>query len=244
MSMPAVQISGVHNAQLIALVAHELRHPLLPIRHAAELLRDAVSDAGTVRRAVEIIDREAENMNRLIGDLVDVSRMQSGALELLCKRAPLFELMERAIESVGLFAREHGHPLSVSVSPEPIYLKVDVLRLCQALHNIIANVCQYTDKHGDIHVRAQRHGERVSIVVGNAANVFAQAGQGGRTQAGLGLGVYLARCIVDAHGGTMTAASAGANRGSEFTIELPCELSTAMIPEPAGGEPAVDRSPA
>lgn len=254
--MPAVQVSGVHNAQLIAMVAHELRHPLLPIRHAATMIRDAGSDPATVQRAADIIEREAINMDRLIGDLVDVSRMQSGALELRCRRAPLSELMERAIESAAPFARDHGHRLSVSVSPEPIYLQMDVLRLRQALHNLIANACKCTDGHGHIQVHAQRTGASVSIVVGDTGigiptahlesifGLFAQAGQGGRSQAGLGLGLYLARCFVEAHGGTVTAASAGANRGSEFTISLPCELSTAVVPESAGEEPAVDRSPA
>ena len=102
MTLPVAQVSGVYNAELIAMVAHELRHPLLPIRHAAALLGNAVPDPATMRHAAEIIEREADNMDRLIGDLVDVSRMQSGALELHCKRAPLSELMERGIESVGL----------------------------------------------------------------------------------------------------------------------------------------------
>ena len=198
MTRPAVQVSGVYNADLIAMVAHELRQPLLPIRHAAALLGNAVSDPATMRRAAEIIEREADNMNRLIGDLVDVSRMQSGALELRCKRAPLSELMERAIESAGLLASDHGHRLSVSVSPEPIYLQMDVLRLCEALHNLIANACQYANKHGHIHIRAQRTGARVFIVVSSTGNgmpealrepaidPFAQAGRGSRSRQGSG----------------------------------------------------------
>ena len=254
MTLPAAQVSGVYNAELIAMVAHELRQPLLPIRHAAALLGNAVPDPATMRRAAEIIEREADNMNRLIGDLVDVSRMQAGALQLRCKRAPLSELMERAIESAGLLASDHGHRLSVSVPPEPIYLQMDVLRLCEALHNLIANACQHANKHGHIHVRAQRNGARVCIVVsptGNgipdaqrepAIDQIAHAGRGSRVQAGLGL--YLARCFVEAHGGTVTAASAGENRGGEFTIGLPCEGSTAIVPAAAGEPAAVDRFPA
>jgi signal transduction histidine kinase len=259
MTLPAAQVSGVYNAELIAMVAHELRQPLLPIRHAAALLGNAVPDPATMRRAAEIIEREADNMNRLIGDLVDVSRMQSGALELRCKRAPLSELMERAIDSAGLLASDHGHRLSVSVPPEPIYLQMDVLRLCEALHNVIANACQYVNRHGHIHVRAQRKGARVSIVVSSKGNgmpdaqlapaigQFAQAGRGSRIQAGLGL--YLARCFVEAHDGTVTAVGASENCGGEFTIGLPCEVSTATVPaaagEPAAGEPAaIDRFPA
>ncbi len=254
MTPRVAQVSGVYNEELIAMVAHELRQPLLPIRHAAALLGNAVPDPATMRRAAEIIEREADNMNRLIGDLVDVSRMQSGALELRCKRAPLSELMERAIESAGLLASDHGHRLSVSVSPDPIYLQMDVLRLCEALHNLIANVCQYANEHGHIHVSAQRNGASVSIVVSSTGNgipdarrepaneQFAQPGRGSRIQAGLGL--YLARCFVEAHGGTVTATGAGENRGGEFTIGLPCEASTATVPESAGESAADDRFPA
>jgi len=256
MSLRASAGSNGANAQLISMVAQELRYALPPIRHAAALLKDIASDPATVRREGEIIEREVNGMNRLIGDLVDVSRMQLGALELRCKRAPLSELMERAIESAGPIAKDFGHRLSLSVSPEPVYLQIDMPRLCQALHNLIANICKYTDKNGHIYVRAQRDGERVYIVVSDTGigipathiesifGLFARGGQGSRMQAGLGLGLYLARCFVEAHGGTVTAASDGVNRGSEFTISLPCEKSTAIVPEPAGWVPAVDRSPA
>lgn len=252
----ATAAPGVDDAQLIAMVADELRQPLFPIRHAAAMLSGAAPDAATVQRAAEIIQREANSMNRLIGDMIDVSRMEMGTLELFRKRAPLSELMDRAIESAEPFARVCGHRLSVSVPAEPVYLQMDVPRLGHALNNLIANACKYTDKRGHIYIRAQRHGARVSIVVSDSGvgipaaqlesvfGLFAQAGQDGPLQAGLGLGLYLARRFVEAHGGTVTAASAGENRGSEFTILVPCESSTAMVPESARGEQsAVDRSP-
>ena len=254
MTMQNSAVSNFDPTQLISLVAHELRSPLMPIRHAAAMLKDVAPDPVTVRRAAEIIEREAEGMSRLIGDLVDVSRTQSGALELQRRRAPLSELMERAIESAGPFVREHGHQLTLSVSPEPIYLHMDVIRLRQALCHIIANACKYTDMHGHIHVRAQRSGTNVSIVVSDTGigirnsaleasfGLFARAGQGSHVQVGLGVGLYLARYFVEAHGGTLTAASAGTNRGSEFTIGLPCESSTAMVPAAEDEEPAVDQS--
>ena len=249
-------VAGFYDEQRLAMVAHELRYPLVPIRNAAALLRDATHDQATVLRAAEIIEREAVHLARLIGELLDVSRVQLGAQQLHCKRAPLSELVDRAIESARPFARHHGHRLSLSVPPEPIYLQMDVSRLCQALHNLIANACKYTDKHGHIHIRAQRRGATVSVVVSDTGigipvaqlesifGLFAQADQPTGPQAGLGLGLYLARFVVEAHGGTLTAASAGANRGSDFTMRLPCEASTAMLPDPAGEAPGVDRSPA
>jgi len=242
------------DSSVFATIAHELSHPLVPIRNAAALLRDASHDAIAVRRVAEIIERESKHMNRLIGDLSDVSHMQMGTLELHRRRAPLSELMDRAVESAAQFAKEHGHLLSASVSPEPVYLQMDVGRLCQALHNLIANACKYTDKHGHIHVRAQRDGTSVSIVVSDTGigihnsalekifGLFARARQSGRGQAGLGVGLYMARYVVESHGGTLTAASAGENRGSEFTIALPCEAPTAMVRAPDDAEPAVDRS--
>lgn len=243
-------------AELIALLAQELRHPLVPIRNAAATLKDAAPDHAAVCRAVEIIEREVNHMNRLIGDLADVSRMQMGALELHCKRVPLSELMERALELAEPLAKDHGHRLTVSLPPEPIYLQMDVLRLCQALRNLLENACKYTDKQGHIHVRAQRTGALLSIVVSDTGmgipgaqlesifGLFAQGEKADGRVPGMGLGLYLARCFVEAHGGTLTATSTGANRGSEFTIGLPCETSTATVPEPAGEAPAVDRFPA
>jgi len=256
MNIASVAPSGVDGSQLVTMIAHELSHPLVPIRNAAALLGNALHDPAAVRRAAEIIEREANNMNRLIGDLADVSRLQTGTLEMCRKRAPLVELMERAVDSAGPFVREHGHGFSMSVSPEPVYLQMDVMRLCQALHHLIANACKYTNKHGHIHVRAQRNGATASIIVSDTGigipasalesifGLFSRGGHGNRAQAGLGLGLYLARHFIEAHGGTLTAASEGVNRGSEFKIELPCEISTATVPASGDEEPVVDRSPA
>jgi signal transduction histidine kinase len=244
------------NEQLVAIVAHELRYPLIPIRNAAALLRQDSLDAATVRRAAEIIERQAIGMNRLIGDLVDVSRLQLGAIELRPARALLSELMERAVEAAAPMASERGHTLAVSVTPEPVYLNIDVLRLGQALHNIIANACKFTDKHGRIHMRAQRDGAEVEIVVSDTGigipraeleaifELFRRSVPGGRIEPGLGLGLYLARHLIDAHGGTVIAACAGPGRGCVITVRLPCELPMRLPDEQHDAEPAVDPIPA
>ncbi|HEV7607341.1 MAG TPA: HAMP domain-containing sensor histidine kinase [Steroidobacteraceae bacterium] len=239
MTRTAADVSDGTHEQIIAIVAHELRHPLMPIRNAAALLRQEAPDAATVLRAAEIIERQALAMHRLIGDLVDVSRTQFGALELRRVRAPLTELVECAIESAGPTATERGHTLLVSISPQPIYLNMDVLRLGQALHNIISNASKYTDKQGHVHVRAQREGAEVVVVVSDTGigippaelekifGLFVQSAQGARVEPGLGLGLYLARHLIEAHDGTVTAASDGPGRGSVFTVRLPCEASDA-----------------
>jgi len=240
------------HSQLIAIVAHQLRYPLVPIRNAAALLQHDVVDTATIRRSAGIIERQVKGMNRLIGDLVDVSRMQRGTLEIRRVRAQLSTLVECAIESAQPFANERGHTLTVSVSKEPVYLYMDLLRLCQAMLNIIANATKYTDGHGNIHVRAHRAGTQVIIIVSDRGigiaeseldaifGLFAKSDQGMRVEQGLGIGLYLARHFIEAHGGTVTAASAGPGRGSDFTIQLPCEAPTAGRVASGGEEPRGD----
>ena len=233
-------------AQMIAIVAHELRHPLVPIRNAAALLKGAPPDPDAIRHAAEIIERESNRMNRLIGDLADVSRMQLLALEMCPARTLLASFLEDAIEAAREHAEERGLILTLSVSPLPVYLQVDELRLSQALHHLVTNACKFTDRHGHIQVRAHREGQKAVIVVSDSGagihpskletifGLFARAGGSPSRDTGLGLGLYLARHFVEAHGGTLKATSAGANRGSEFTIKLPCEsASTTDVPPAA-----------
>jgi signal transduction histidine kinase len=248
--------AGSVRSELIAIVAHELRYPLVPIRNAAALLQRDVVDAATIRRAAGIIERQVTGMNRLIGDLVDVSRMQQGILEIRRARAPLSALVEWSIESAQAFANERGHSLCVSVSPEPVYLEMDLLRVSQALVNIIANATRYTQAPGNILVRAQREGARAMIIVSDTGigiakaeleaifGLFAKSAQGTRVEQGLGIGLYLARHFIEAHGGTVTAASAGIGRGSDFTIRLPCEVPATPRPADGGVVPRGDPTPA
>jgi signal transduction histidine kinase len=247
-------VSHGTNEQFLAIVAHELRYPLVPIRNAAALLKQDSLDATTIRRVAEIIERQTNGMHRLIGDLLDVSRMQLGAIELHRARASLSAIVECAIETVSPIASERGHSLSVSVSYEPIYLVADLPRLARALHNIIGNASKYTDKHGSIHIRAERQGNEAVITVSDTGGgipaadlerifgLFVQSGQQERIEAGLGLGLYLARHLIEAHQGTVTAASDGVGRGSLFTVRLPCEPPVPFSVPNADAERADDRS--
>jgi len=228
----------VDHGQLIAVVAHELRYPLVPIRNAAALLKHNASDSATIHRAAGIIERQVNGMNRLIGDLVDVSRTQRGVMEIRRARASLSELLEFTTESAGPLVRERGHNLSVNAPQESVYLPIDVMRVSQALLNIIANSTKYTDRHGVITVLAYREKAQAVIVVRDTGcgiptrdleaifGLFAKSSQGMRVEQGLGIGLYLARHFIEAHGGTVTAASDGVGHGSEFTLRLPCEVTT------------------
>lgn len=241
----------VDHGQLIAVVAHELRYPLVPIRNAAALLKQNATDSATIHRAAGIIERQVNGMNRLIGDLVDVSRTQRGVMEIRRARASLSELLEITAESAGPLVRERGHSLSVNAPREAIYLPIDVMRVSQALLNIIANATQYTDRHGLISVLAYREEAQAVIVVTDTGcgipprdleaifGLFTKSSQGMRVEQGLGIGLYLARYFIEAHGGTVAAASAGPGRGSEFTLRLPCEMATA---ESAAQHPAETRA--
>jgi signal transduction histidine kinase len=234
MEIAQAEADSAHS-QLIAIVAHELRYPLVPIRNAAALLQQDVVDAATIRRAAEIIERQANSLNRLIGDLVDVSRMQRGKMEIRPARALLSTLMECATESAHPLAQERSHTLLLSVSQEPVYLNMDLLRLSQAVLNIIANATKFTERHGHIHVRAHREGDQAMVIVSDSGmgiaeteleaifGLFTRSAQGMHARQGLGTGLYLARHFIEAHGGSVTAASAGLGRGSVFTIRLPCE---------------------
>jgi len=229
--------------QLVAILANELCQPLAPIRDAAAMLRQGTIDERTLRHASEVIERRAGDMHRLIGDLLDISRMQAGTMEIRVEPALLTDLVERAVESARLLARERGHTLHVSVNTDPVYLNMDVLRLSQALHNIITNATKFTDRDGHIYISARCDDAAVMIEVRDTGigiseqeletifDLFWRCKQRERLEPGLGLGLYLARYLVEAHGGTITAASEGCGRGSVFTLRLPCECSTPLPEE-------------
>jgi signal transduction histidine kinase len=242
------------NEQFIANVEHQLRYSLVPIRNAAALLKRETPDPAMIRRVADIIERQANGMHRLIGDLVDASRIEAGTLTLHPARAQVSRLLELAMESNGVFANERGHTLSMSVAPTPMFVQVDVARLTQALHHIIANACKYTDNHGHIFIRAQQDGRFAVIAVSDTGEgilpaeletifgLFMQGGHGRPAESGLGLGLYLARRLIEAHGGTVIAESAGAGRGSVFTIKLPCEAANGPMFERADAVKANDPS--
>jgi signal transduction histidine kinase len=248
-------LAGV-NERFIANVAHQLRYPLVPIRNAAALLKREAPDPATIRRVADIIERQTNGMHRLIGDLVDVSSLELGTLTLHRARTKVSRLMELALESVGAFANERGHTLSVSLAPTPMFVHVDAARVTQALHHIISNACKYTDKHGHIIVRVQQ--ERLFAVISvsdtgegilpaeleTIFGLYVRSDHGRCAEPGLGLGLYLARHLIEAHGGTLIAESAGIGRGSVFTVKLPCDSASAVTLEFADGARATDPSPA
>jgi signal transduction histidine kinase len=175
-------------------------------------------------------------MNRLIDDLMNVSRVQTGKFRL--DRAPvcMAQIIEQCMETMAPLFKQRGQRLLISVSPDAMAMQADALRLGQALRNLVANAAKYGDPDKEVHVRAFRdHGEAVVTVADSGIGIepaeiesifelFAQAGlaQSQRAKGGLGIGLYLARRFVEAHGGSLTAASAGRGRGSTFMLRVPC----------------------
>ncbi|HSL71622.1 MAG TPA: HAMP domain-containing sensor histidine kinase [Longimicrobiales bacterium] len=172
----------------------------------------------------------------MIDDLLNVSRLRLGNLELQRTIVTVSEIVERTVETVGPFIAARGHALVASLPPEPIDLDADAVWLSRALQNLVRNSGKYTDPGGRIHIDAVRDGDEAVITVSDNGigiastqldaifDMWAQAGQASteRSEGGVGIGLYLARHVIEAHGGTLRAASDGPGLGSQFTVRLPC----------------------
>jgi signal transduction histidine kinase len=197
---------------------------------------------------------------RLIDDLVDVTHLTSGNLEIQRQRVSIRDVVERCVEIVGTYVADRGHKLLVDISAEPVYLIADGMRVCQALQNLVTNAAKYTNDGGEVRIRAYRDkGQAVFEVSDNGIGItaaqleiifdmFAQHGQAGsrRAEGGLGIGLFLTRKLLEAHGGVVAATSAGPGLGSKFTVRLPCEnpyTETGDGIKKNGAAPAADRIP-
>jgi PAS domain S-box-containing protein len=220
--------------EFIALLAHELRNPLAPIRTALEILKRRHGMADDVQRLHAVMDRQVDHLVRLVDDLLDVSRVLRGRIELRRDLIDITEVVALAIETTRPVIDLHRHELHVSLPEEPITVHGDAVRLSQVLANVLNNAAKYTERHGRIDVFGERDGDYVLLRVrdngvGIPADVlpriFEPFVQGDRTlersQGGLGIGLSLVQKLVDLHGGSVRAISEGPGRGTEVTIRLP-----------------------
>jgi two-component system, sensor histidine kinase len=241
--------------EFLATLAHELRNPLAPIRHAVKILE--VPGAGDEQRewSREIIARQVQHMALLLDDLLDVSRITRGRLDLRKEYVTLQALVAAAIEPARPLIEAKHHTLDVALPTVPIELEVDPLRMSQALSNLLTNAAKYTDAGGTIKVRAALEAEGLVIRVrdngiGLSAaaipNLFAMFSQVDsvidRAEGGLGIGLALVKGLLALHGGTVEASSDGVGHGSEFVIRLPRSTLVAgardKTPAPAAAAPA------
>lgn len=247
--------SGRRKDEFLATLSHELRNPLAPIRQAAKLLKSPQLGERDARWARDVIDRQVQAMGWLLDDLLDVSRISSGKLELRKEPVELAAIVESALELSRPLIEAKRHTLHVELPDMPVRLEADPLRVAQIISNLLTNAAKYTDPQGKIRLCAKIEGEELCIRVSDNGigisadmlskvfDMFSQATPAlERTEGGLGIGLALVRGLVTLHGGSIQARSDGPGRGSEFTLRLP--LGAAVAEQPARHSGTADVQPA
>lgn len=230
----ALQQANERKDQFLAMLAHELRNPLAPIRNVAHLLSTGTLDAGTVRRSSEILQRQATQLTRLVDDLLDVARITRGAIELKTESLDLERVLDAALESAQPLINVKHQTVALQHSAPPVYVEGDPVRLCQVFGNLIANAAKFSPDHTNISITLESTADQVTVAVADAGigidpqilphlfDLFLQGDQSlDRAQGGLGIGLTVVKYLVDMHGGHVEARSAGVGHGSEFRVQLP-----------------------
>jgi PAS domain S-box-containing protein len=232
----------------IALLAHELRNPLAPIRNGLQVLRLASNDPETAARARAMMERQLNHMVRLIDDLLDISRITRNKMELRLARVPLADLVTHAVETAGPAIREPGHTLTVDLPAAPIHIDADLTRMGQVLSNLLTNSAKYTPPGGHIRLTARRDAGQVVIDVADNGlgipaeslphifDMFNQVDRiNERSTGGLGIGLALVKGLVEMHGGSVSVEST-LGAGSTFTVRLPAAEPAPALPAPASAD--------
>jgi PAS domain S-box-containing protein len=242
--------------RFLAVLAHELRNPLAPIRNGLQIVRLRATADATIQGVLNMMDRQMTHVVRLVDDLLDISRITSGKLELRRKHLLLADVAANAIDASRVFIEAHGHQLIVESGDEPLTVEGDPERLTQVFANLLSNSAKYTPRGGRIVFSLAR--ERDAAIVQVCDNgigippesiervfeMFTQVGAHHASSAGgLGIGLSLARTLVELHGGRLSAFSAGLGRGSTFTVQLPLAHVQQAEPPSAAAAPAADHRP-
>lgn len=233
-----LSLANKRKDEFLATLAHELRNPMAPIRTGLEILRLSQDDPVTMEQTREMMERQTEQLIRLVDDLLDVSRITRGKLELRKENVALKEILERAVESSKPVISSFGHELFTNFEDSQMTLFADPYRLAQVISNLLNNAAKYTNDGGKIYLNAKRDGKFVSISVeDNGVGlepemqelIFEMFGQvkteGDLSTSGLGIGLTLARSLSEQHGGSISVESEGLNKGSKFTVKIPVNTS-------------------
>ncbi|MGC1720722.1 MAG: CHASE3 domain-containing protein [Isosphaeraceae bacterium] len=242
--------------EFLATLAHELRNPLAPIRNSIHVMRLAEHDRATIDGSRAMIERQVQQMVRLVDDLLDLSRISRGQIDLRTEPVELATVLTSAVETSRPLIEQSGHELEVTLPQEPIPLVADPTRMAQVFSNLLNNAAKYTERGGYIWLSAQCDDGCVTVRVRDSGvgiptemlprifEMFTQIDHSlERAQGGLGIGLTLVKRLVEMHGGSIEAHSEGPKRGSEFVVRLPVALDLkATQPAAAGGEHAAPRS--
>jgi signal transduction histidine kinase/CheY-like chemotaxis protein len=220
--------------EFLAMLAHELRNPLAPVRNAAHILRAKIAPSNETQWAMDVIERQVQQMSRLVDDLLDVSRIASGKIELRLERMAIASAVANAVEITRPLIERGRHEFSMTTPPEPLYVQADGTRLAQIFSNLITNAAKYTDPGGRIAIAIEREGDHALVrvtdtgigipadMLGGIFDMFVQVARAGdHSQGGLGIGLTLVKRLAEMHGGTVEAHSGGPGKGSEFRVRLP-----------------------
>ena len=250
-----LQASNRRKDEFLAMLSHELRNPLAPIRTAIEVIRQVAPDEPKLNWAMDISRRQVNQLTRLVEDLLDVARINQGKITLRLESLDLRAVIEHAVETVQPFAKLRRHQLTKSVPDLPVMLRGDFARLSQVIANLLNNAAKYTEESGviDIALAVTSSGKAEITVTDNGIgidaellpNVFELFEQGkrslDRSQGGLGVGLTLVRRLVEMHHGEVEVTSAGIGSGSQFRVTLPCLAGVSDRPAPTASAEPVTR---
>ncbi len=236
--------------EFLAILAHELRNPLAPIRNSLHILRLGARNDPTAERVTEMMERQVNHMVRLVDDLMEVSRITRGKIELRKEPVEVAAVVRSAVETSRPLIEAAGHQLTVAVPPEPLTLEGDPVRLAQVFANLLNNAAKYTEDGGRICLTVRREGGDAIAVsvrdtgIGISADMlprvfelFTQVDRSTRrAQGGLGIGLTLVKSLVEMHGGSVEARSDGRGKGSEFVVRLPLAAAPRRAGAPAPEE--------
>jgi len=243
--------------EFLALIGHELRNPLASIRNAAKILWEEKASDHDRQWGRQVIDRQVDHLARLVDDLLDASRITSGKLQLRQEPVEMSAIFAAAVEATQPMIDASGHQLTVTLPSEPIQLLADVVRLTQVLANLLNNSAKFTPRGGHIELTAEPSGgyvlvrvkdDGIGIPLEDQERLFQMFYQSPRPsvtdETGLGIGLTLVRQLVELHGGSVRATSLGADRGSEFTVQLPLPTAGELhVPDAGDGAKEVRISP-
>jgi PAS domain S-box-containing protein len=247
----ALRLADRRKDEFLATLAHELRNPLAPVRHAVKVLESKSLKSGQDQWARDVISRQVRRMALLLDDLLDVSRITQGRLDLKIETVTLNSIIDAAVETARPLIETKHHRLTIELPSEPFLLMVDPLRVSQSLSNLLTNSAKYMDEGGQITLRVTLSTEEILLSVKDTGigiepealaglfEMFSQVNSAiARSEGGLGIGLALVKGLIALHGGTINARSSGAGLGSEFTIHLPRSVVVPIAVETKDGSPA------